>query len=179
VFSNSISKLIFETPVLAGVSAFSKPMSIIQTRTLSAEQLTAIFGLWNTEYPAQLAYSHICELEAYLAALSEPMHYFALAANGSIAGWAFAFNREGERWFAIIVDTQAQGSGIGSSLLATLKHNEPILNGWVIEHNQYLRADGEPYRSPILFYRNNGFSVIKNRQLKTEKLSAIAIEWKL
>jgi len=154
-----------------------RTMAIIRTTQLTDAQREAIFRLWNNEYPSQLVYSHLGELDAYLAALMSPNHYFVLAADTQIVGWAFAFTRDNERWFAIIVDSSVQRSGVGTSLLTRLKQDESTLTGWTTDHDNYLRCDGAAYRSPIEFYRKNGFSTLNDMQLNTEKLSAVAIKW--
>ncbi len=147
------------------------------TSILTAIQKEAIFHLWNNEYPAQLAHASMVGLEAYLVALTNQLHYFATDENGRIVGWAFSFERDYERWFAIIVDSGAQRKGVGASLLSKLKENSQLLNGWATDHDRYKRSDGAPYPSPLEFYVKNGFEVSNDIRLETEKLSAVKISW--
>ena len=152
-------------------------MEMIKTNSLSAAQKEHIFHLWNAEYPLQLQFSTIQDFENYLRALGNPTHYLALDEDKKIAAWAFVFEREQERWFAIIVDSQFQRSGLGTKILAAIKLNECLLNGWVTDHDRYKKADGTIYLSPEKFYRKNDFIFCDDIRLETEKLSAIKIKW--
>src|ERR1043165_9217088 len=123
---------------------------------LEEREKEAILALWNNEYPAQLRYPDMSGLDAYLDNLSNPKHYFAKKEN-QMAGWAFSFTREEDTWFAIIVDLAYQGGKLGTSLLSALKQHETILNGWVTDHDRYVKADGSSYRSPLAFYQKMVF----------------------
>ena len=72
-----------------------------------------------------------------------------------IKGWYFDFNRDSEKWFAMILDASIQGQGFGRQILNQAKEKESELNGWVIDHNNDLKANGEYYKSPIGFYLKN------------------------
>jgi len=144
-------------------------IKVNETVLLSIEQKAAIYRLWNNEYPAQLAYSAPAELDDYLDNVQNARHYFAFDAVRDIVGWAFSFEREGERWFAIIVDSTLHKTGVGTLLLSKLKENSTVLNGWVTDHERYTKADGSSYPSPIGFYLKNGFSVCDGVRLEIEK----------
>lgn len=151
-------------------------MQIIETQLLDDRQKMALLHLWNNEYPVQIAYHGIADLQAYLDKLEAPVHY--LAARGEyIAGWACTFDRDGERWFAIIVDGGAQGAGIGTLLLRYLQSMETALNGWAADHERDIKANGDTYRSPLEFYRKMGFMIMENARLETDKLSLVKIKW--
>lgn len=152
-------------------------MKITEAIFLDAAQKKAIYRLWNNEYPSQLGYSTLAELDVYLENLKDPHHYFAANEADDIVGWAFSFEREGERWFAIIVDSTVHRSGVGTALLNTLKEHVTALNGWVTDHDKYVKADGSPYPSPMGFYLKNGFVVCEGIRLEFEKLSAAKIWW--
>jgi GNAT superfamily N-acetyltransferase len=115
--------------------------------------------LWNKEYPATLAHKTLEDFEAYLATLSYCKHYL-LVENTAIFAWGFEFDRNEERWFALIVDENEQGKRIGSQLLNRMKHENKTLNGWVIDHSNAKMSDGSFYRSPMTFYLKNGFAVL-------------------
>src|ERR1043165_7903822 len=100
--------------------------------------------LWNSEYPRQLAYATVADLDRYLDGLDEPSHIL-LADGGTIKVWAFGFMRGGARWVAIIVSRGAQRQGHGTSRLDLRKAREPVLNGWVIDHGNDVRLVGTPY----------------------------------
>jgi GNAT superfamily N-acetyltransferase len=152
-------------------------MRIINSATLTLPQKQAIFRLWNNEYPAQLAHAHMDELDKYLDKLGDQRHYFAFDRDNNILGWAFTFERENQKWFAIIVDRTTQGKGAGSLLLQKLMETATTLNGWVTDHYSYTRTDGSPYPSPLGFYEKYGFTVCNDTRLETEKLSAVKIAW--
>lgn len=152
-------------------------MDIIVTNKPSALHKAAIYYLWNNEYPRHLAFHHYDELEGYLTTLAGQMHYIALDAAGRIIGWAVVFERESEKWFAIIVDGAWHKKGVGARLLTKLKDTEDALNGWVTDHDRYTRQDGTAYPSPLSFYRKNGFTVCAETRLETEKLNAVKIRW--
>lgn len=152
-------------------------MKIIVTNNPSAPQKAAIYYLWNNEYPRQLAFHHYDELEGYLTTLSDQHHYFVADNAGRICGWAVVFERENERWFAIIIDGAWHRKGVGAKLLAALKETETELNGWVTDHDRYTRQDGTAYPSPLTFYCKNGFVVCAETRLETEKLNAVKIRW--
>lgn len=152
-------------------------MKIIETKHLTIQQKNVIFELWNQEYPTQLAFTEIDALDIYLQNLENQQHFFALNENEQIVAWAFTFERDSERWFAIIIDSKQQRKGLGSLLLNVLKEKEQILTGWVTDHNNYTKQNGEIYPSPLPFYLKNGFAVCENVRLKTEKLSAAKIRY--
>lgn len=151
-------------------------MELLKTKALNDVQKKAVFRLWNEEYPGQITFSALTEFEHYLRALGQPAYYLAMFHN-ILNGWAVAFERDGARWFAIIVAKQAQGTGVGTSLLNALKESEPVLNGWVTDVHHYIKKDGRPYLSPISFYFKNAFEICPDVRLETEKLTAVKIKW--
>jgi hypothetical protein len=95
----------------------------------------------------------------------------------TICGWAYAFTRSGERWFAIILSASVQGMGYGAKLMAHLQATEPVLHGWVIDHDQARKRNGLPYISPLAFYLKRGFHLLPDQRLETESLSAVKIRF--
>ena len=152
-------------------------MSIIETDTLNENQKQQLSGLWNSVYPENVAYPSLSAFEEYLADLESVRHLLLVDTELKIRGWAFSFNRKGERWFAILLDESIQGKGLGRLLMDKLKEHEQHLCGWVVEHNAYKKLDGSPYRSPLDFYLNNGFSVCKDERFSSEQLDTIKIKW--
>ena len=61
-----------------------------------------------------------------------------------------------------------QKRGLGTKLLELLKEKENILNGWVIDHANYIKQNGEPYPSPLEFYIKNDFNVHSDIRLEIE-----------
>jgi len=148
---------------------------IESVKDLSLEQKQVIFELWNHEYPSQLKFNALNDLENYLIQLKEAQHYF-VQLNGSFA-WAFSFERENEIWLAMIVDAALQGKNLGSLLLNKLKQHHSVLNAWVIDHSSYFKSDGTPYPSPMQFYLKNDFRFINNIRLEIPSLSAAKMVW--
>ena len=152
-------------------------MQIIETTSLTPEQKEIICRLWNSEYPASLRFNTVADFEDYLNNLAIITHYLLQNDPGKIEGWAFLFTRDNEKWFVLILDRKVQGQGKGTLLLNKLKEKEQRLNGWVVDHDDYIKLDGQPYLSPLPFYLKNGFTLCSNTRLETEKLSAIKIAW--
>ena len=151
-------------------------MQIIETDFLNAKQKESVCQLWNAEYPQKLAYDTIAQFDAYLDNLTDTKHYL-LANDVCILGWAIAFSREAERWFAILLDSSLQKKGYGTLLLDKLKEYERALNGWVIDHDRDVKQNGELYTSPLVFYQKNGFTVCPEIRFEIEVLSAVKITW--
>lgn len=133
--------------------------------------------LWNQEYPLQLKYKTIENLDGYLSSLTGADHFLYTGESGEILGWAFKFSRESVKWFAIILDSSIHKQGIGTLLLDQLKNHEAELSGWVVDHNDYTRANGETYISPLAFYLKNGFKILADQRLESPQLSAAKITW--
>lgn len=145
--------------------------------TLHYNQKYQLFELWNKEYPTKLAFQCIKDLDNYLNRLTNVTHYVILE-KVKIIGWAFTFNRENERWFAIIIDNNYQKQGLGNQLLSILKEKETKLSGWVIDHNLDNKVNGETYKSPLEFYVKNNFEILSKEQLELDTISAVKIQWK-
>ncbi len=147
-------------------------------QTLNPEENVQLMKLWNREYPQKLIYQLLSDFESYLESLSEQSHILIKDDNQQIKGWYFEFIREHEKWFGLILDAGIQGKGFGSQLLNEGKSQNMELNGWLIDHNNYLKKNGENYYSPLDFYLKNGFSMIPNQRLKLDKISVVKITWK-
>lgn len=153
-------------------------IKIIPTNSLDNSQIKVIFELWNEEYPKNLTHQNLNNFENYLNALTNQNHLLLTDENSTIKGWYFNFNRNNEKWFAMILATEIHGKGFGSLLLNEAKKRESILNGWVIDKTDYLKQNGNLYKSPIPFYLKNGFQLLPEIRLQLEHLSAVKITWK-
>ncbi|GAA3579383.1 GNAT family N-acetyltransferase [Snuella lapsa] len=152
-------------------------MEFIKTLKIPKSYKTDIFNLWNQEYPKQLTYNTLKDFDTYLNKLTKASHIL-IVENKKAYGWYVDFNRDSRRWFVILVDSNTQGKGYGSKLLNLAKKKEIELNGWVIDHNNDLKHNGENYLSPLGFYLKNGFELISGDRLEQENISAIRIRWK-
>jgi GNAT superfamily N-acetyltransferase len=153
-------------------------MKITKTENLSDAQKQSIVELWNNEYPAKLRLSGIASFDEYLSKLGNPMHYLLTDESDVIKGWLACFMREGEKWFAMIVDTSEQKKGYGSRLLSEVKRHETEFNGWVMDHERDTKANGETYASPLGFYLKNDFEILSDIRLESETMSAVKIKWR-
>lgn len=151
-------------------------MKIINKNKLEDFEIIELLELWNNEYPASIKYSTIEKFKEFLNNLLDLEHYLMLDSNKIIA-WNFVFIRNDERFFGLIIDTKFQKLGIGTKFMNHIKHLYPILNGWVVDHNNYLKLDNSPYISPLDFYIKNGFKVNQNIRLELESFSAVRIIW--
>jgi len=152
-------------------------MQLLETKALSNSQKEAIYILWNEEFPSNLKHEGVESFQAYLDKLTE--HHYVLALDqGNIVGWYFEFNRDNERWFSMLLSKHVHGQGHGSRLLSRAKERVKELNGWVIDHERYKKSNGDVYHSPVGFYKKNGFTVLPDIRIETERLSAVKIQWK-
>jgi len=152
-------------------------LKIAERLQLTDAEKAAVMQLWNCEYPAQLCYSTLQDFERYLNNLANKAHWLLVDDGGEIAGWAIAFDREGERWFAIILSQVVHGLGYGTMMLNALKGRNPKLSGLVSDHDRYIKANGTPYTAPLGFYLKNNFIVRPDSRLELPHLSAVRIEW--
>ncbi len=153
-------------------------MRIVNQSQLSNTDKQQVLNLWNNEYPEKLAYKNTEAFQEYLNRLSEQNHYLLKDEIGNLQGWAFTFKRSDEKWFAIIISEQLQGKGIGRKILNHLKEKESELNGWVIDHHNDKKLNGNLYKSPVGFYQKNGFEIISAIRLELETIAAVKIRWK-
>jgi len=152
-------------------------MKITKSGTLSYAQKEQVCMIWNNEYPQKLAINPTA-FDEFLQVSTGHTHYLIVEDNRGIIGWADTFDRGGDRWFSIIIDGSHQRKGLGHLLLNLIKEKENRLNGWVIDHHNDIKQNGEPYLSPLSFYVRNGFAVHPGTRLEDEKISALKIEWR-
>jgi ribosomal-protein-alanine N-acetyltransferase len=146
-------------------------MEIHITKTLSQTQFDQIIKLWNAEYPIKLQN----RFELLLIDVQNYNHYL-IEENNQILAWAVAFDKENETRFSIIVKDEHKGKGLGTLLIEKLKFELGEFYGWVIDHDNDLKANGEVYKSPLAFYQNKGFEVLYNLRIDNEVLKAVKIK---
>lgn len=152
-------------------------LKIIQTAELNEQAKKQVLDLWNNEYPEKLSYNSPTDFDCYLENLSNSTHFLLINDKKSIIGWALTFDRENEKWFAIIIAETFKAKGLGRKMLDQLKKTEKVLNGWVIDHNHDNKKNGQQYSSPLKFYEKCGFKVLNDVRLELEKISAVKIKW--
>ncbi|MGD1843092.1 MAG: GNAT family N-acetyltransferase [Thermonemataceae bacterium] len=151
-------------------------MNIEKVPELDNHQKTTIISIWNAVYPNFLNYGHVRDFNVYLSKLSATEHFLVFSEK-ELVGWAAKFERNNDKWFVILVESNNQHSGIGTHLMDKIKENEKKLSGWVIDNDQYIKANGEPYLSPLKFYKKTGFEVTSER-LNDDNFTAVKVEWK-
>jgi len=152
-------------------------VNIAKTENLSEAQKQSIVRLWNAEYPVQIRHSGIDSFDEYLSTKGNLEHYLLTDTDENLKGWLATFMRDGEKWFALLVDSSEQKKGYGTRLLNKVKEFETEINGWVMDHENVLKANGERYLSPIGFYLKNGFEILREVRLENETMSAVKIKW--
>lgn len=153
-------------------------MNFIITQSLNQKQKLEITRLWNNEYPKELAHADVSDFDEYLQGLSRLNHILLADENGNVKGWLIYFLRDNEQCFAMLLDSSLQGQGWGSKLLNLAKKHNAELNGWVIDNDNEPKQNGEKYKSPIGFYRKNGFEIRMDIQLKKKNINGIKVTWK-
>ena len=152
-------------------------MEIVKSEILTEEQKKDIIKLWNDEYPKDLSLLDVKAFDEYLNQLSDKQH-LTITWENRIVGWLIYFVRESEQCFAMLLDSSVQGMGLGSKLLSKAKDYTPELNGWVIDNNEQVKKDDTHYKSPIGFYKKNGFEIVPEIQTKKNNINGIRVRWK-
>ncbi|XRE42856.1 hypothetical protein ACIVBQ_001060 [Tenacibaculum discolor] len=147
------------------------------TNKLSTFYKEQVRLLWNREYPYVIKQKSIEDFNQYLGSLKNKNHLLVIE-NSRVLGWCCDFIREGECWFAMILDTEIQGKGIGRNLIQKLKKRHNKLNGWVVIGENYLKENNQTYKSPIGFYKKLGFTVFEKEKLNSSILNAVKIQLK-
>ena len=151
-------------------------MEILETGQLSSTDQERICELWNHEFPKKMG-TTIQGFTTYLQQSTRHRHYLLMDEARMIQGWAHTFDREGERWFSILIANEIHGQGWGTKLMNRLKADEEHLCGWVADRDGDVLRNGMPYRSPVPFYLRNGFTLLPEVRFPGTLLSAIKIIW--
>jgi GNAT superfamily N-acetyltransferase len=148
-------------------------MQIINTKILTPQQEEQINKLWNEEYPIRLA----DRFKLLLEGVQNYNHYILEDEHQNLKAWAVDFVKDNEIRFSIIVRSEQKGKGLGSSLVEKLKLKNKEFYGWVIDHDNDFKSNGENYKTPMPFYLKHGFSILKDCRIETEIISAVKIKW--
>lgn len=148
-------------------------MKIVQTKILSANQKASIHKMWNDEYPLKLKDRFPLLLEG----VDNYTHYIIENERYNLIGWAVAFEKENQMRFSIIIHSDEKGKGFGRRLVDILKEKHNNLYGWVIDHNEAIKSNGKQYQTPMPFYLKQGFTILNEPRLESERISAALIHW--
>ncbi|MEO9070442.1 MAG: hypothetical protein ABI261_05375 [Ginsengibacter sp.] len=78
-------------------------MNVIKKQILDPEEKEIVFNLWNNEYPVNLGFQAMSDLDNYLNTLPGLTYYLLKNDLSQTEGWAITFSREEEKWFAITI----------------------------------------------------------------------------
>ncbi|MES2780779.1 MAG: hypothetical protein V4651_12875 [Bacteroidota bacterium] len=148
-------------------------MKIVKTKTLSAHQASAIDKMWNEEYPLKLKDRFPMLLEGVV----NYNHYLVEDEAHNLLAWAVDFEKDGEIRFSIVVKAAQKGKGFGALLVNRLKVENNEFYGWVIDHNDDVKSNGERYETPMPFYLKHGFEILQDVRIDTEMIRAVKIKW--
>lgn len=148
--------------------------TIIKTSILSQSQSEQIDQAWNDEYPIKLNN----RFALLLINATSHMHYIIENEKKDVMAWGVMFEKDNELRFSIVVVNKYQGQGLGKQLIEAFKKDYPIFYGWVIDHDNDVKMNGEKYVSPLPFYLQLGFTILKEQRIDTEMISAVKIEYK-
>jgi GNAT superfamily N-acetyltransferase len=148
--------------------------TIIKTKELSLNQVEQINQVWNDEYPIKLNN----RFRILLNDAKSYMHYIIENEKQEIIAWGVMFEKEDEHRFSILVVKKYQGQELGKQLIDSFKKDYPIFYGWVIDHDNDVKINGEKYVSPLPFYLKHGFTILNEQRIDTEMISAVKVEFK-
>ncbi len=148
-------------------------MKILKTKELTSLQSEQINQLWNDEYPLKLKN----RFSILLDDTESHNHYLIEDSEKNVIAWAVDFKKENQIRFSIIVSSIHKGSGLGGLLINKLKEENKEFYGWVIDHNNDLKSNGENYKSPMPFYMKYGFEILTDIRIDSEMITAVLIKW--
>lgn len=145
-------------------------MKILKTKIITTDQFRQINEMWNEEFPINLKDRFSLLLEDV-----EKYNHYLIEENGIILAWAVDFEKNGELRFSIIVGKEQQGRGLGKLLIDRLKRDLGEFYGWVIDHDDYIKQNGETYQSPLAFYQKSGFEVLNDFRSDLDLIKVVKI----
>jgi GNAT superfamily N-acetyltransferase len=148
-------------------------MKIANNKILTPLQSSQINQLWNDEYPIKLK----DRFPILLDGVENFNHYIIGDAKQNVIAWAVDFEKENEIRFSIIVHSHHNGKGLGSILVEKIKSENELFYGWVIDHNDDLKTNGEYYQTPMPFYLKHGFEILHDARIESEMIRAVKIKW--
>lgn len=149
-------------------------MKIKKTKILTPKQEEQIDKLWNEEYPVKL----VNRFKLLIVGIINFNHYIIEDKFNNIIAWAVDFEIDKQIRFSIIVASQYKGIGLGGMLIDKLKAENKEFYGWVIDHNDDLKSNGEKYQTPLPFYIKHGFEILHDIRKNNEMINAVKVRWK-
>lgn len=152
-------------------------MKIETQSQLMSEDESSIFNVWNSVYPREVCFNTNGDFSTFLSALAAQTHLIIRDEQRNLLGWLMLFDREGARFFVLLVGEGQSKKGIGTSLVREMMRLEAEVQGWVVPHSHYQRSDGAPYISPMPFYKKLGFEELDEVRAKNG-LETVRIRWR-
>lgn len=156
--------------------SFRQNHTVHLSTVLAEADWETVLKLWNEGFPAEVILPSVEALQQIIE-VSNCKHYTIRNASSDIQAWMAVFDRYNTRWFSILVSPEAQGLGMGSTLIQYAKTMEPCLEGWVVQSDTLTHADGSPYKSPLAFYKKLSFRLNPNRFPSDGKLDVVCVKW--
>ncbi|MCQ0112140.1 GNAT family N-acetyltransferase [Zhouia amylolytica] len=153
-------------------------MRFLTVLHLNEKEKLQLIELWNEVYPDILQFKSTYEFDKYLSKLKDVRHTLLFDDANDIKGWFADFLRNDERWFVMMVSSDLQGKGYGSSFLNEAKKHFDSLSGWVICEHEYTKKNGKPYKPPVEFYEKNDFMLYPEVIFETDVLKTVKMQWK-
>lgn len=148
-------------------------MRITKTKIISQLQTEQINALWDNEFPEKLNGRYPLLLEDARSF----DHYIIEDDAQKIIAWAVIFEKDQQIRFSLIVAANQQRNGLGGLLIERLKTDYQEFYGWVIDHNDDLKTNGEHYLSPLPFYLKHGFEILNDQRIDSPMIKAVLIKW--
>lgn len=148
-------------------------MPITKTKILSQIQNEQINALWDSEFPKKLNGRY----PLLLKDATSFDHYIIEDDAQKIIAWGGVFEKDQQIRFSLIVAANQQRNGLGGLLIERLKTDYQEFYGWVIDHNDDLKTNGEHYLSPLPFYHKHGFEILNDQRIDSPMIKAVLIKW--
>lgn len=149
--------------------------TIIKTIVLSQSQSMQIDRAWNEEYPIKLNN----RFGLLLNDTKSHLHYIIENEKQEVIAWGVMFEKDAERRFSILVLSKYKSQGLGKQLIDAFKKDYPVFYGWVIDHDNDVKANGEKYISPLPFYLKLGFNILSEQRIESEMIAAVKVVYKM
>jgi len=146
---------------------------ILKIKVLNPFQLEQIDQAWNDEYPLKLTK----RFGILLDGTDNHLYYLMEDLDNKVVAWGVMFEKEAEKRFSIIVFNKFKGFGYGRRIIDEFRKDHSTFYGWVIDHDNDVKSNGEKYISPMPFYLKLGFKVLRDQRIDTEIISAVKISY--
>lgn len=138
-------------------------MIINKTKILTDKQREQINALRDDKYPSKLK----DRFPIHLDGADWYNQYIIEDLNNNTIAWTVDFEKKSQIRFSIIVASIHKGKGLGRMLIEKLRTENEEFYGWVIDHNNDFKLNGEYYKTPMPFYLKHGFEILNDKRIDT------------